>query len=435
MNSYTLGGTTIDSVDLKCLVVSRGVKVDNAVYKAFEDTTRLSMNPLCCNCMVFSDGTIAQLTDLNFHLRLLSGMLSWDKLKLLKYASDLNTPFTLRLLDGSEVERVGKGARERVSQEVGEGVGEGQNGKAMDGSSAVGLFHEKELLDTVSFSAASGFYRQKTSGGLPFTGNAVIQGTDWVAFQCLWPCEFALAGKPCEYCFSGADFEARARKGKPQPEPVSAADVVEVVAFAVSDPGVRHLQITGGSTFDGVSEFTYVREYLEALAASPEAQLSGEKLLYITPPTELGILDEYLSLGASRIACSLEVWDEQVAHAVTPGKMDFTGREQHLQALEYVAGKYGPARAFSNFIIGIESFETLAEGARYLAERGIMPSASVWMPMGRPVQGSMKPPEVDYYRRMKELFAELYTRYDLEPANSTGLNVCVERDIWNYARG
>jgi biotin synthase-related radical SAM superfamily protein len=140
-----------------------------------------------------------------------------------------------------------------------------------------------------------------------------------------------------------------------------------------------------------------------------------------------------MSLGASRIACSLEVWDEQVARAVTPGKVDFTSREQHLKALEYVAEKYGPAKAFSNLIIGIESFETLAEGAQYLAERGIMPSASVWMPMGRPVQCSMKPPNVDYYRRMKELFAELYTRYDLEPVNSTGLNVCVERDIWNYA--
>jgi hypothetical protein len=351
----------------------------------------------------------------------------------------------------------------------------------------VGLFYQDELLDTVSFPAAFGFYRQKTSGGLPFIGNAVIQGMDWVAFQCLWPCEFAIAGKPCEYCFSGADFEARAKKDKPQPAPVAARDVAEVVAYAVSEVGVSHLQITGGSTFDGVSEFTYVREYLEALLAAPASPLAatsasplatpspaaaasfvapsaaaasaaaaassptsppaapfagaaaltcalpGEKLLYLTPPADLSILDEYFALGASRVACSLEVWDEQVAGVVTAGKMDFTGRERHLAALEYVAQRYGPARAFSNFIIGIESFETLAAGARHLAERGIMPSASVWMPMGRPVRGSMKPPNVEYYQRMKELFAQLYTSYDLEPVNSRGLNVCVERDIWNYA--
>jgi hypothetical protein len=62
-----------------------------------------------------------------------------------------------------------------------------------------------------------------------------------------------------------------------------------------------------------------------------------------------------------------------------------------------------------------------------------MPAASVWMPMGRPVLGSMIPPDVEYYRRVKELFADLYTRYNLEPAKTSGLNVCIERDIWNYA--
>jgi hypothetical protein len=101
--------------------------------------------------------------------------------------------------------------------------------------------------------------------------------------------------------------------------------------------------------------------------------------------------------------------------------------------LEYIAEKYGHAKAFSNFIIGIEDFSTLAMGATWLAERGILPAASVWMPMGRPVMGSMKPPDVDYYKRVKERFAELYTKYQLEPTKSRGLNVCIERDIWNYA--
>jgi hypothetical protein len=47
--------------------------------------------------------------------------------------------------------------------------------------------------------------------------------------------------------------------------------------------------------------------------------------------------------------------------------------------------------------------------------------------------GSMKAPDIDYYRRVKELFAELYTKYKLEPTQSRGLNVCIEREIWNYA--
>jgi len=129
----------------------------------------------------------------------------------------------------------------------------------------------------------------------------------------------------------------------------------------------------------------------------------------------------------------LELWDEKRAAGVTPGKIEFTTRERHLAALEYIAAKYGPGKAFSNFIIGIEDFDTLKEGVSYLAERGVMPAASVWMPMGRPVRGSMKAPDIDYYRRVKELFAGLYVKYKLEPPVSRGLNVCIERDIWNYA--
>ena len=130
--------------------------------------------------------------------------------------------------------------------------------------------------------------------------------------------------------------------------------------------------------------------------------------------------------------CSIEVWNERRAKIITPGKYEFTTRKRHLDALEYVVNNYGAGKGFSNFIIGIEDFETLKEGATYLAERGVLPTASVWMPFGRPVMGSMSTPTVDYYRRVKELYAELYSKYNLEPPASQGLNVCIERDIWNY---
>ena len=70
-----------------------------------------------------------------------------------------------------------------------------------------------------------------------------------------------------------------------------------------------------------------------------------------------------------------------------------------------------------------------------MAERGIIPVASVWMPFGKPVMGSMKAPDLDFYRAVKEMLAELYIKNDLEPAGGCGLNVCVDRDIWRWAGG
>ncbi|HCS11866.1 MAG TPA: hypothetical protein DIV40_10470 [Clostridiales bacterium] len=99
INYYNLLGEKIDSIELKCLVVSKGVKVSKKVYNHFAKINRLDINPLTCNCMILSDSTIVQLTDMGFHLKYLTGILSWNNLKLLKYASELKTPFSVKLLD------------------------------------------------------------------------------------------------------------------------------------------------------------------------------------------------------------------------------------------------------------------------------------------------------------------------------------------------
>jgi hypothetical protein len=397
MNRYNLFGMEIDSIDLKCLVVSRGLKVDSAVYRHFAAASRLDVNPLTCNCFLLPDGTVCQLTDMGFHLKYLSGILSWNNLKLLKYASQLQTDFSLRIRQGVPA-----------------------------------LFHRDDFVCTISFPPDTDFYQQTTSTGTRYIGNAVLQGLDWVSFQCLWPCEYAAGGKPCEFCFSGGDFETLARKRKTLPAALSAADVAEIVSYAIQKTGMNSVQITGGSTYGGETEAAHIRAYLTALQDDKAtAYKTNELLLYITPPKDQATSDEYFALGASRIACSLEVWDEERAKVITPGKMAFAGRDAYVNRLTGIAEKHGPGKAFSNFIIGLESFDTLKEGATELARRGILPTASVWMPMGRPVMGSMVPPDLDYYRRTKELFAALYEKYDLIPPGGHGLNVCIEYDIHN----
>jgi len=182
MNKYIIDGEQIDSVDLKCLIVSRGVKVDKEIYKKFAADHRLSVSPLTCNCVFFSDGTVVHLTDMGFHLRYLTGLLSWDNLKLLRYAQQLETPFVLKVADDKPA-----------------------------------LFYKDNFVDFVSFPPYTDFYKQKTADGLPYVGNAVIQGSDWVAFQCMWVCEYATAGKACEFCFSGDAFHNLSQKGKKLP--------------------------------------------------------------------------------------------------------------------------------------------------------------------------------------------------------------------------
>lgn len=139
------------SIELKSLIVSRGVKVSTKIYKEVGKNRRIYTDPLKCNCMILGDGTIVQITDLQFHLNYLKNVLSWDPIKQMKYFSQMNTPFKLSL----------------------------------DGEGQPTLYYNDEFVTAISFPRPTDFFNQKTTSGLPFLGNAVIQGTQWLAFQCL----------------------------------------------------------------------------------------------------------------------------------------------------------------------------------------------------------------------------------------------------------
>ena len=298
MKRYQFAHYDVDSVDLKCLVISQGVKIDQEVYKKLKHTHRIYPSALTCNCFKLPDETIVMATDLGFHMETLSAMFSWDNLKLFKHMSDMKTDFRISLADGKPVLR----------------------------------YRDREVCP-IEFMKGTDFYKQKTSSGMPFAGNSVLQGCDWVAFQCLWPCEYACAGKPCQYCFSGGQYSALAKRNKPMPFIPSPQDVVEVIDYAMRNDGVNSIQITGGSTFEEAVEEAHITQYLTAIKEGiGRENIKGEILLYITPPNKNEAIDRYFSLGADRIACSLEVWEDERAEIITPGKRAYTTKARHLNA-------------------------------------------------------------------------------------------------------
>ncbi|MBM4025231.1 MAG: hypothetical protein FJ280_07460 [Planctomycetes bacterium] len=398
--SFSIGGETLDSLDLKALIVAKGVKVSRNVYERFGRTHRIYPDPLTCNCLILPDGTIVQMTDLALHMRYLKTAILLEALRNIKYTMRLRTPFTLDLSsDGRPI-----------------------------------LLHDGALITEVSFPPASRFYEQRTSSGLPYLGNAVLQGLDFLSFQCLWPCQFAKTGHACQFCYSGGVVERLSKRKKPDPPVPTPRDAAEIVEFAVTkEKSASHIQITGGSTLNTQAECQRIVQYLSEIHRVVGLEnITGEVLVYTTPPRDPTEVDQVFAAGADRIACSLEVWDKELAKIITPGKAKFTGRQRHVDCLTYIAGKYGPNRACTSFVVGVEPAESFLAGARYLAQRGIVPIASIWIPFGRPVMGKMEAPGLEYYRRVKEGLAGIYEDYDIEPPGSFGLNVCLCRDIWNH---
>ena len=395
---FKIENTWIDSVVLKALLISRGVKVSSIIYSRFSKANRLSTNPLECNTIILPDQTIVQLTDLALHMDYIKRAISWNTIKQLKYFSQIKTMFRLDL----------------------------------DDSGNPSVYFKDQKVTTVTFPNPIDFYKQCTSTGIPYLGNAVLQGTQWLSFQLLWKCDYACAGEPCQFCYSGGELENLTKRKKKLPVYPTPEDVAEIVEYAViKEKYADSIQITGGSTFNVQSECDKIKAILDAVNKRVGREnIKGEILIYTTPPKNPKMIDQLFEAGADKIAMSLEIWDEELAKKIMPGKMKYTGRQRHLDALEYVASKYGKNKACSNFIIGPEPADSVLEGAEYLASKGIVPIASVWIPFGRPVLGSMKAPELDYYRKVEIGLAAIYSKYGIIPPGAKGLNVCMCRDIY-----
>ncbi len=143
--------------------------------------------------------------------------------------------------------------------------------------------------------------------------------------------------------------------------------------------------------------------------------------------------DQILEAGADRVAHDLHVWDRKLHARIAPGHARHVGRDAQLRALAHIVEKFGPNRAVSAFVAGIEPLDSMLEGAEYLAVRGIVPALSVWMPPAGSTGAEHHPPGLDYYRQARREFARLYRAHGLNPPGiPAGSHVSLCRDIYRH---
>lgn len=402
MNHYRYKGQEIDAIDLKMLIASKGLRVDSRVYDEFKEVYSVSPNRDRYTALVLSNGYVAPFRDMAPFLSQMREKYRLSQGEYERFMVQLDTPFEIKVLGDKPA-----------------------------------LFADGEFLEYVAFPARHDFYDQVTPNGMPYLGNALLQGNnEWLTFGCEWPCEFAVKGHPCQYCGAGNREMARARDGIAQRAVVSVEDMCAVIKYAAERKLFRFFQLTGGSTIDGLAETRHFRRFLDGINEICGRDMIEEDIVfYLTPPKDFGQLDYYIANGVDKLGMSVEVWDEGLAKIVTPGKIKYTTRERYLKALQYVVEKHGRGIAFCQFVAGCEPLETMFEGSVWLAERGITPVLSILSQSGLAINGKALPPDLDYYRRLKEFYLDLYARYDIIPAERVGENGCVEVEFYNEVHG
>jgi hypothetical protein len=371
--SFDLHGQPVDSLDLKCLLLGAGARYPARVYDAVARRARLAppSNPFACNCIILP-GQVA------VHLM-----------------PNDTSPFALDVDDGGKI----------------------------------ALFHDSARLTEVCFPPPTDYYRQCTSAGRPFGSYAVLEGVGLLAFFYMWSCEYIRTKETCEFC-----FQVRAEMaGYELPSPTD-DEVAEIIKWAIDEADVREVQLTAGTKFIGRDECGRYARLLEAIDRRVGLdRIDSEVYCYVTAPKDPAMVDQIFAAGADRVAHDLHVWDRTLHARIAPGHARHVGRDGQLRALEHIADKFGPNRAFSAFVAGIEPLDSMLAGAEYLASRGIVPALSVWMPPPGSTNGEHRPPGLDYYRQARREFARLYREHNLNPPGiPAGSHVSICRDVWRH---
>ncbi len=401
MQTIRVANRDLDLIDVKNWVVTRGVRIDDAVYDWAAGRYNLSRDSRKLTCLVLSNGYTCSLYDMGPQLEQAAARYHWSDQEKEEFAVQKSTPLRICM------------AEDRPAL----------------------TYQGTEFIDYVSFPRVNNFYERTTSSGLPFRGNVSLLGNDsYVVFGYEWPCDYAKAGFPCHYCHSGHETAAQAKHGECVKEPISAVDMAEMVNASLADDLAVSILYTGGSTFDGVAEHTYLSRFIDGMNSYIGRQnIPGQILFYLTPPKNLNQLDHYIANGIDKLAMSVEVWDEDLAEKITPGKIKYTTRERHLRALNYAAEKFGGNHVFCQLVVGCEPLESAAQGIRWLAQRGITPVFSILQQHSLKINRKTQPPDLDFYIRAKELWLNAYARYDIEPEGWEYSIGCLGAELYETA--
>ena len=239
---YQVNGEEIDCLELKVLLITKGINVAADVYEKYGSSQRISRNPLECNCLILPGNVVVHMTDVG-----------------------PASPFRL----------------------------------GITGNGNASLSFEGTPVTEVSFPPTTDFYRQRTSTGRPFLGMAVLQGLDVLSFPYLWPCTYARAGQACQFCHCGGFSEQLAREGHPDPSFPMAQDVADVVDYAFkTEKLAKYIQITGGSLAGPDAECHLVKELLLAInSIAGFENIPSEISVFTSPPADPALTDQLFEAG------------------------------------------------------------------------------------------------------------------------------------------
>lgn len=253
------------------------------------------------------------------------------------------------------------------------------------------------------------FYDCITQGKLPYSSIALLHGKDCIASTVLQTCAYWHSEKRCRFC--GIELSL---SGGQTTRAKTPSQLAEVIGKAKELDSVSHVVLTTGAAHSPGKEIDYLGKCTMAIKKVCDLPVHAQFL----PPNDGAKLQELKDAGVDTVGIHIESFDFDLLSRVAPAK-EAMGLERYEKAWNKAVDIYGCNQVSSFLLVGLgEDEETVIEGSKFLAERGVYPFVVPF----RPIAGSMMQdhgtPDHEAMKRLYEKVARILAKNGLSSAKS-----------------
>lgn len=188
----------------------------------------------------------------------------------------------------------------------------------------------------------------------------------------LFGCELKSRGDGCKFCsskpFGGANYTVEEFK--------------EALEKALEANPSYYLILNSGSLVEMDKWKSLTTPYIEAAKEAGIKKVSLEMMPFeeLEGAEMTEFLEELKDYGVTSVQLNLEIWDKSLRKIFMPYKGTIE-REEYLEYLEKSLEVFGPGKASTVLLVGIENKDSLEEGVDAVLRCGGIPSVEVFRPL------------------------------------------------------
>lgn len=271
------------------------------------------------------------------------------------------------------------------------------------------LTYKKDVFE-IEVKKNPAFLNYISPKGFPLKKYVNVMGENCLRIYPKLYCDFDKSNLKCKYCGVNA-------KRDDMNDDELLKEYTWAFDTAYKEYSPKYLFISTGTHINNNEMDFFIRffDYIKNSLGNKGKELLKNTVFVPAPNISLDFIDKIFEIGVGMISFNIEIWDEDLFIKYCPGKQQYFGRQHYIDLIKYCAKKYGIGSVKTNFVLGLETLDSIKEGIKQLAKNGCYSSGTIFYPTpGAELDESFQEKNVDYYIEIYKYINEMAEKYGLK---------------------